>query len=161
LDEALVVLHETSTKAFEERIRSLKKIENRQLAVNSIHLVTGSAFVLLIANEFPVQAKWAGAILSFSAGLVALLLPKNIAGMERQMSDDIIRLSSLNGDIARVRAEMLYSFNGEDRKMAKQIAALIGECMRLAKKYELDHLAAQIGYLPRNEPSATDEQPVA
>lgn len=151
LQEAQVVLQETSKRAFEARIANLKTLENRQLAVNGVHLLTGSAFVLLIANKFPGPMKWIGAVFSFVAGLIALFLPRNLAELERQVSEDVATLSSLSGDIAKIQAQLLYSHLGEDPALAERITVVIGECARLSKKYELDQIAIRVGYLPRGD----------
>jgi hypothetical protein len=98
-----------------------------------------------------------GAVLSFLAGLIALFLPRNLVGLERQVSEDVATLSSLSGDIAKIQAQLLYSHIGEDPALAERITIVIGECARLSKKYELDQVAIRIGYLPRGDSTPTPQ----
>jgi hypothetical protein len=149
LQEAQVVMNEASTRAFEQRVEFLDKARTKQVYINAIHLLTGSAFVLLIAGLYPVVVKWAGAILSLSAGVVALFLPKNASLLERTTSEDVSHVASLTGQIANLQADLQYGKPDNADRLYKKIGEVIGECAQLARKYQLDEIATKVGYLPR------------
>ncbi len=154
LQEAQIVMNEASTRAFEQRVKFLDKARTKQVYINSIHLLTGSAFVLLIAGLYPVIVKWTGAILSLSAGVVALFLPKNTPSLERTTSEDVSHVASLTGQIATLQAELQYGKPDNADRLYKKIGEVIGECAQLARKYQLDEISTKVGYLPRRISSA-------
>jgi hypothetical protein len=127
----------------------MDKARTKQVYINAVHLLTGSAFVLLIAGLYPIFVKWAGAVLSLSAGVVALFLPKNAAALERTTSEDVSHVASLTGQAARLQAELQYGKPEAADRLYKKIGEVIGECAQLARKYQLDEIATKVGYLPR------------
>src|SRR5258708_20057048 len=53
LAEAQFILNQTSTIALQSRISALSSMRRKQRIINELHLLTGSVFVLLIANLYP------------------------------------------------------------------------------------------------------------
>jgi hypothetical protein len=108
--------------------------------------------VLLIADFFPVAIKWAGAVLSLGAGLLALTLPGSASAIEQQVFDDTNTVSALRGQIAKIKTRLLFKNAETDEKLSAEIAVVIGRCMELSKKYELDSIAVESGFYPRPAP---------
>ncbi|HEX8565304.1 MAG TPA: hypothetical protein VF648_06505 [Pyrinomonadaceae bacterium] len=145
LSEAQFILNETSTIALKSRISSLAKSRKIQRIINGLHLITGSGFVLLIANQFAEPTKWIGALISLGAGILALLLPGDPKIIEQQVFEDINTVSALSGEIARIQTIMLTKNPETDEKLSSEIATLIGKCIELSRKYELDKIAQENG----------------
>lgn len=143
LSEAQLALNRTSTGSIRKRIAALKAVRKKQLWINIAHFATGSALASLVANWHPDLIKWGAAIIAFSAGAVGLTLPKSVAGIEQQVLDDTDAVSSLSGQVAQLQTQLLLKNPETDEKLATEIASIIGRCMELAKKYELDFLTAE------------------
>jgi hypothetical protein len=152
LAEAQFILNQTSMTALTRRISALSGIRRRQRIINSLHLLSGSGFILLIANQFPDVTKWMGAIVSLSAGFLALALPNDAKTIEKEIFEDTNTVSTLSGEIARIQTQMLLDPDLTKDNLAGQIASTIGKCMELARKYELNAIAVESGFYPRLPP---------
>jgi hypothetical protein len=149
LAEAQFILNQASTTALRGRIDALDKIRNRQRVINGLHLLTGSGFVLLIADAFPTAVKWAGAVISLAAGIIGLILPANADALEKGIFDDTSEVSALSGEIARIQTQLLIDPDLTKGTIASDIANMVGKCMTLATRYGLNEIAAKQGFYPR------------
>ena len=145
LAEAQFILNQTSGTALQKRADLLRSSRNKQRWVNMLHFITGSGFVSLIALDNPGPVKWLGAAVSLIAGILALTLPKNPSTIEMEILRDIRMLSSLAGEISQIQTELLFTSVEKSERLQGRIALVIGHCMELSKKYELDRLAEFTG----------------
>ncbi len=150
LAEAQFILNQTSNNALRRRMSALTSLRKRQRVINGLHLLSGSGFILLIANRIPDLAKWIGAIVSLSAGLVGLVLPTNMHTLEAEVTGDINSVSNLAGEIAHLQTKLLLEPDLTKGTVAMEIASVIQKCMELARKYELHTVAAEFGFYPRS-----------
>lgn len=150
LTEAQFILNQTSTTALRRRIETLDTNRSRQRFINGLHLLTGSGFVLLIADAFPTAVKWAGAGVSLAAGIIGLTLPANADMLEKGIFDDANEVSTLSGEIARIQTQILIDPDMTREGIASDVATTIGRCMKLAAKYGLNEIAARHGFYPRS-----------
>jgi hypothetical protein len=149
LAEAQYILNQTFSAALQRRTTALEKIQRRQRIINGMHLLTGSGFVLLIANQSPEPIKWIGAILGLGAGILGLTIPENANALEKQISEDTDTVSSLSGKIAKIQTLLIIDPDLSRGDMATQIADAIAQCTALATKYGLDQIALKHGFYPR------------
>lgn len=147
LAEAQFLLNEASTQAMHRRIDALEKVRGRQRIINGIHLLTGSGFVLLIANTHPLEVKWAGAVISLAAGFISLTLPANADALGKQIFEDTNAVSALSGELAVLQTRLVLE--PDIKKVASDVARVIGRCMELATIYGLQDIALKQGFYPR------------
>jgi hypothetical protein len=146
LAEAQFVLNITSKIALEKRSKFLRSSVNKQRTINILHFITGSGFISLIALNNPGFIKWLGAAISLVAGVIALMLPKDLGVLEKDLTQDINTLSALAGEIASIQTELIFESNFSNKELVKRITQTIGKCIQLSKKYELDQLVAYSNY---------------
>ena len=151
LSESQRLLNRASEQALLKKIAFLRSARNRQLAINCVHLITGSAFVLQIAGSYPSIIKWVGAFLALTAGVISLLLPRNMASLEQEVFKDTSSVASLIGEIGRLQVVLAIKPASQDEKLAREVADVIGRCMALAKKYNLENIAAKSRIFPQTQ----------
>jgi len=134
LEEAQFILLETSRAAFQTRIRSLASVRRWQRVINSLHLLTGSGFVLLIADKFSGPTKWLGALVSLGAGILALFLPGDVRSVESEIFNDAAAASQLSGEITKIQTRLLFKTVADDPSLAADISAAVGKATELATK---------------------------
>jgi hypothetical protein len=150
LTETQFILNQASTTALRRRINALDKIRNRQRIINGLHLLTGSGFVLLIADTFPTPVKWVGAAISLVAGVIGLTLPANADTLEKGIFEDTNDVSVLSGEITRIQTQLLIDPDLTKGTIASDVANAISKCMTLATRYGLNEIAVQHGFYPRS-----------
>lgn len=152
LAEAQFILNQTSKAALRKRLEYLKSAMRKQRAVNMLHFVSASGFVILLANVQSTIVKWIGASISLVAGLLAFTVPKNLTSLEAEVFADTEILSALSGDVAKIQSELVLNSVKDNPELAERVYFAIAECTRLSKKYELDSLAKLYGgFYPRPE----------
>jgi hypothetical protein len=142
LAESQRLLVTAAQRALLKKIGFLKATRNWQLSINCLHLVTGSAFIMLIAGIYPNAIKWVGAVFALVAGIISLLLPRNLAALERGVFTEVSDVASLIGRVGRIQVELLTMPASKNAALAREAADVIGRCLELAKKYELEKHAS-------------------
>jgi len=145
LSESQRLLQRASERLFVKKSAFLRSARNRQLAINCVHLVTGSAFVALIAGAYPNIVKWLGAFVALTAGAISLLLPKDLAALERELFAEAASVAELVGSVAKLQVELATKRASQNDALARQAADIIGKCLTLAKKYDLECIAVNSG----------------
>jgi len=155
LDEAQFVLNRTSSATIRSRSRVVARQRRLQKLVSIMHFVTASSFALLLAGKWPEIMKWVIPSISLGAGILGIALPGNSASAERQIFEDIDRVSELSGRIVQVQTQMRMGGEELDASLSTEALAILNQCTALARRYELDQEAAAAGSLPRPMPVAT------
>jgi len=122
-------------------------------------LVTGSAFIALIAGAYPIIIKWVGALVALAAGTVSLLLPRDLAALEREVFADASAVADLVGLVGKLQVELTTTRASQNDALAKEAADVIGKCLALAKKYELEKIAADSGLFSKMQSSESPGPP--
>jgi|SRR5882672_1364557 len=159
LAESQRLLHRASERVFSKKVAFLKSARNQQLAINCVHLVTGSAFIALIAGAYPIIIKWVGALVALAAGTVSLLLPRDLAALEREVFADASAVADLVGLVGKLQVELTTTRASQNDALAKEAADVIGKCLALAKKYELEKIAADSGLFSKMQSSESPGPP--
>jgi hypothetical protein len=149
LDEAQFTLNQASSVAFKARTGTITKFRKRQKVVSGLHFVTASGFGLLLAGQWPEVTKWIGAVVSLGAGMLGLTVPSTLASSERQVLVDIDEVSELSGRIVKTQAEIRFNSGKISPAISKESLSIIKQASTLAKRYQLDQVAAAAGALPR------------
>lgn len=159
LDEAQFVLNQTSSASIKERSAAIARFRKRQLLVSAMHFVTASGFALLLAKQWPDIIKWIGAVVSLGAGVLGLTIPSSLPSSERQMLDDIQGVSELSARIVKIQAKIRFGLDVISPAINAESLTIIEKASALAKRYQLDQVAAAAGGLPRPTRAAMHSSP--
>lgn len=161
LDEAQFVLNQSSSAAIRNRSSALSRRRRIQIFINALHFVTASSFALLLADQWPQVMKWVIPGVSLTAGILGIALPALSPSNERQLFADIDRVSELSGRIVSAQTQLRLGTPKQLKALEAEILSVLDLCTALAKRYELDQVAAAAGSLPRPELSRPPEPPKA
>jgi hypothetical protein len=114
-----------------------------------MHFVTASGFALLLAKQWPEIIKWIGAVVSLGAGVLGLTIPSSLPSSEKQMLDDIQEVSELSARIVKIQAKIRFGLDVISPAINAESLTIIEKASALAKRHQLDQVAAAAGGLPR------------